>query len=180
MAPDAVRPASHMMLRVDLPEGAFLVDVGFGNQTPTMRPDIEQQTSHEMMRLLPVGDELTLQARFGDTWQSVYRVSLQPRPDVDYDVVNWFNATHPDSQFVSHMIVARPGADGMRHTLFNGRLSTRRAGELVDRRTLDDAAAHAAALRQTFRLALSDDDLTAALAKIDRRGTRGEAHPFLT
>jgi N-hydroxyarylamine O-acetyltransferase len=31
----AQRPATHMVLRIDLPEGAFVADVGFGAQTPT-------------------------------------------------------------------------------------------------------------------------------------------------
>ena len=32
---DAPRPMLHMVLRVDLPEGPFLADVGFGNLAPT-------------------------------------------------------------------------------------------------------------------------------------------------
>ena len=32
---DAPRPMLHMVLRIDLPEGAFLADVGFGNLAPT-------------------------------------------------------------------------------------------------------------------------------------------------
>jgi N-hydroxyarylamine O-acetyltransferase len=35
LAIDAERPALHMVLRVNLPEGAFLLDVGFGNLAPT-------------------------------------------------------------------------------------------------------------------------------------------------
>src|ERR1700741_296703 len=50
LAIDAPRPALHMVLRVDLPEGAFLADVGFGNLAPTaplaLSPNIEQETPH--------------------------------------------------------------------------------------------------------------------------------------
>jgi N-hydroxyarylamine O-acetyltransferase len=35
MAIDAPRPAIHMLLQVDLPEGPYLADVGFGNLAPT-------------------------------------------------------------------------------------------------------------------------------------------------
>jgi N-hydroxyarylamine O-acetyltransferase len=37
---DAPRPLLHMLLHVDLPEGPFLADVGFGNLAPTapLRP----------------------------------------------------------------------------------------------------------------------------------------------
>jgi N-hydroxyarylamine O-acetyltransferase len=182
MPPDATdRPATHMVLRVDLPEGAFLADVGYGNQTPTaplaMRPEIEQQTPHEMMRLWPVGEELTLQVRHGADWQSIYRLSPHPRITADFEVANWFTATHPNSPFVNNLIVARPGPERTRHTLFNGRLSVRRADDQAQRFVLDDAD-FAAALRGKFGLVLSDTDLTAALAALDHRGTRNTAHPF--
>jgi N-hydroxyarylamine O-acetyltransferase len=48
LAIDAPRPALHIVLKVNLPEGAFLADVGFGNLAPTaplaLSADIEQQT----------------------------------------------------------------------------------------------------------------------------------------
>jgi N-hydroxyarylamine O-acetyltransferase len=184
LPPDAERPAAHMVLRVDLAEGGFLVDVGFGNETPTaplaMVPNQEQETPHETMRLLPMGDDMALQAMLGGAWQSIYRLSLRPVFDADYAVANWFNATHPESLFVTNMIAARPGSGRLRHTLFNGRLTTRRGGELVDRVTLPDAAACEAALRDTLRLQISVDDLAAALAEMARRGNQGRTHPFFT
>ena len=179
---DAAGPATHMALRVDLPEGPFLADAGFGNQTPTaplaLRPHTEQPTPHETMRFLPVDGELTLQARLGGEWQSIYRLSPHPTLAVDYEVANWFTATHPASPFVSNLIAARPGPDGTRHTLFNGRLSTRRRDGTVERRPLDDTPAFHAALSGTFGLNLDAADLDAALAVLDRKGTRGTAHPF--
>src|ERR1700755_2233518 len=48
MAVDAPRPAIHMLLQVELPEGPYLADVGFGNLAPTrallLKPMIEQET----------------------------------------------------------------------------------------------------------------------------------------
>src|SRR5215475_14666884 len=35
MAIDAPRPAIHMLLQINLPEGPYLADVGFGNLAPT-------------------------------------------------------------------------------------------------------------------------------------------------
>ena len=182
MAPDAAAPApaTHMALRVDLPEGPFLADVGFGNLTPTaplaLRPNLEQPTPHETMRLTPVGDELTLEAKIGETWQTVYRLSPRPPLPVDYEVANWFTATHPNSPFVSHLIVARPGPDGMRDTLFNGRLTQRRPPGQVERRMLDDAEL-GTVMADRFGLRVSERDLADALAALDRKGTRGQSHP---
>lgn len=181
MPADASGPATHMTLRVDLVEGPFLADVGFGNQTPTaplaMRPMEEQETPHEAMRLWPVGDELTLQARLGDDWQNVYRLSPHPRLPVDFEVANWFTATHPASPFVSNLIVARPAPGRVRNTLFNGRLTARQGGEVVERLTLDDAA-FSDALKVHFGLDLPAADVAAAVAVLDRKGTRDAGHPF--
>lgn len=182
MEADASGPATHMMLRVDLPEGPFLADVGFGNQTPTaplaLRPEVEQRTPHETMRLWPIGEELTLQAKLGEDWQNIYRLSPHPRLGVDYEVANWFTATHPASPFVSNLIVARPGPDGARNTLFNGRVTVRRRGDPAERSRLEHAADFRAALDGTFGLSLSDADLAQALETLDRKGTRGATHPF--
>ena len=184
MPADASGPQTHMMMQVDLPEGPFLADVGFGNQTPTaplaMRPGIEQETPHETMRLWPVGDELTLQAKLGDDWQNIYRLSPHPRLTIDYEVANWFTATHPASPFVNNLIVARPGPD--RSAAYSvqwpsyssparktdGAIEARRRGGVP------------AALENRFGLTLSDADLTEALEVLERKGTRGATHPFFT
>ena len=55
LAIDAPRPMLHMVLQVNLPEGPFLADVGFGNLAPTaplrLSPDLEQGTPHEVCLL---------------------------------------------------------------------------------------------------------------------------------
>lgn len=52
----AITPPRHMMLRIDLPEGLYGVDVGFGNLTPTapiaLAPQ-ECELRHEHYRLTP-------------------------------------------------------------------------------------------------------------------------------
>ncbi|HYZ63848.1 MAG TPA: arylamine N-acetyltransferase [Acetobacteraceae bacterium] len=177
---DAPRMAGHMAVRVDLPEGKFLVDVGFGNLTPTgplaLQPDLEQETPHETMRLLPVGSELVLQAKLGDDWENLWRLSWQPVLDVDYEVSNWFTATHPASVFVSSMIAARPGPNGIRHTFLNGRLSLRRPDGTVERQDLTDEASIAAALSGTFGLAVPMEDVRSGLALLARTGQHGASH----
>ena len=88
---DAPRPMLHMVLRVDLPEGPFLADVGFGNLAPTaplrLSPLIEQQTPHETMRFIAMEGELTLQSKLGNRWEHIYRVVLLPRVDASMKYV---------------------------------------------------------------------------------------------
>jgi N-hydroxyarylamine O-acetyltransferase len=182
LAIDAERPALHMVLRVDLPEGAFLTDVGFGNLAPTapleMRPMMEQATPHEPMRLLPLGEDLVLQARLGDTWEHIYLVVPLPRVDMEYEIGNWFTATHPDSAFANNLIAARPGPGRTRLTLFNERLTVRHPTGEAERRALQDAGEYRAVLADLFGLALSEAEIGAILDAVDRKGTRGPSHPF--
>src|SRR5215813_12298382 len=94
LAVDAPRPMLHMVLRVELPEGPFLADVGFGNLAPTaalmLSPIVEQETPHETTRLLPMGEELTLQAKLRGSWEHIYRIVPHPRFDAEYEIANWY------------------------------------------------------------------------------------------
>jgi N-hydroxyarylamine O-acetyltransferase len=179
---DAPRPMLHMVLRVDLPQGPFLADVGFGNLAPTapllLAPLVEQDTPHEVMRFIEMGDELTLQSRLEGRWEHIYRVVLLPRFDAEYEICNWFTGTHPQSPYLNNMIAALPGPQGTRLTLFNARFNVRHASGDVERRTLETKDDYRSVLRDQFGIALSEQDLQTALANVERRGTRGPPHPF--
>src|SRR5690606_3432275 len=75
------RPRSHMLMRVDLPEGPHLVDVGFGGLTLTgvlaLEPDVVQDTPHEPFRLVPAERSgYRMQALVGGEWRSLYWFDL--------------------------------------------------------------------------------------------------------
>lgn len=179
---DAPRPMFHMVLRIDLPQGPFLADVGFGNLAPTapllLSPGVEQETPHEVMRFIAMGDELTLQSRLGERWEHVYRVVLLPRFDAEYEICNWFAGTHPQSPYLNNLIAALPGQNRTRLTLFNARFNVRHASGTVERQTLESMDEYRNVLRDRFKVALSDEDLKTALTNVERRGTRGPPHPF--
>jgi N-hydroxyarylamine O-acetyltransferase len=182
LAIDAPRPMLHMVLQVNLPEGPHLADVGFGNLAPTaplkLSADLEQDTPHEVMRFIRMGDELTLQSKLGERWEHIYRVVLLPRVDAEYEICNWFTASHPESPYRANLIAARPGSNRTRITLFNARLNVRHANGEVERRTLADNAEYRAVLAGTFGLDLSDADLATALDTVARKGVQGAPHPF--
>jgi N-hydroxyarylamine O-acetyltransferase len=182
LAIDAPRPMLHMILRVDLPEGAYLADVGFGNLAPTaplkLVADIEQDTPHEVMRFIVMGDELVLQSRLGDRWEHIYRVVSLPRFDAEYEICNWFTASHPESPYRWNIIAARPGPDRARVTMFNARVTTRYSDGRAERRELRDTSEYRDVLAEVFGLRLSDDDLAQALATVRQKGERGAPHPF--
>jgi N-hydroxyarylamine O-acetyltransferase len=182
LAIDAARPMFHMVLLVNLPEGRYLADVGFGNLAPTapldLTPDLEQDTPHEVMRFIRMDDELTLQSRLGDRWEHIYRVVLLPRFDAEYEICSWYAASHPDSPYRCNLIAARPGPGKTRITLFNARLNVRHANGDVERRTLVDTAEYRDVLTETFGIDLSAAELALALETVALKGAKGAPHPF--
>lgn len=135
-------PRTHVFLRVELPDGSWLADVGVGGLSPTsalrLELDTRQQTPHEPRRLCSEGQwqGLTLrsptariyhQAFFDGAWQDVCEFTLEPMHDVDRELANWYTSAHPASHFRHLLMVARATATG-RLTLLNRRF-TRRAND---------------------------------------------------
>ena len=168
--PGVTPPRSHMVLRVDLQEGSYLVDVGFGTALTAplaLEAGHEQKTPHETFRLVPVGNEFDLQVRFGETWTDLYRLSLQEQFPVDYEAPNWFTSTHPGSLFVRNLIVSRPGPR-RRHTLFNDKFTIRHSDGSVERRKLQGPEELGNLLTHYFGIELPDPadiELAAAIAE---------------
>lgn len=134
------RPPSHMALRVTIDGAPWLADVGFGSCVPTapLRLDSRepQPTSHETFRLRAAGSELQLEAHLGGAWAPVYRLLPAPQLDTDYELANWYTATHPESHFRHRLIVTRTTPEA-RHVLSGGRLTVRSPDGSTERRVLD-------------------------------------------
>jgi N-hydroxyarylamine O-acetyltransferase len=161
---DMVPPRSHMVLRVELEEGTFLADVGFGlSPTAPLRlaPDIEQQTPHESFRLLKSDGLYTLQCRLKDEWTSFYRFDLQEQAPIDYQVANYYVSTWPSSHFINSLIAARATPDG-RYGLRNNRLSIHRLKGESEQRELTSAAEITTALHDLFGVVVPDERAFAA------------------
>lgn len=142
MAPPGAepRPPSHMALRVTIDGEPWLVDVGFGSCVPTTPLKLStaepQPTRHETFRLVPVSGELQLEALIAGEWQPAYRITGAPQMDVDYELANWYTATHPSSHFRHRLIVTRTTAEA-RHVLAGARLTIRANDGTMERRLLN-------------------------------------------
>lgn len=160
---------THMLLRLDLDEGLYLADVGFGGQTLTgplrLEVDAEQATPHEPFRLIRSDDEFLLQSKIRNEWRPLYRFSLQPQRLRDYEVGNWYVSTHPDSIFVKNLMVGRPTAD-RRYALLNNSLSVHHLNGPSERRVLDTVAELRETLTDVFQITLPrGTELDAVLAR---------------
>lgn len=168
--PGVVTPRTHLLLRVELPEGPCLADVGFGGPTPTaplsFLAGIEQPTPLEPFRLLDRDGWLELQVRQDGEWQALYRFTLEPQHPIDLEMGNWFVATHPASRFVNHLIVARSTTSG-RQGLLDLEHSVRDRESRAGRRRLDDGAAAVALIEREFEIALTADERRALATRLD-------------
>ena len=133
-----VGPRSHMALRVDLPDGPWLADVGFGGHMLSgpirMVAEVEQTLPASTLRLAATeGETLTLQTRLPTGWQDMYRFTQEAQFPSDYAVSSWFTSTHPTSTFTTGLIAERLTPQ-VRRSLVNRKLTERWAdGRVVER-----------------------------------------------
>jgi N-hydroxyarylamine O-acetyltransferase len=131
-------PLTHMLLKVETPDGPVLCDVGFGGQSPTaplrLEPGLEQVTPHGLYRLMAGEDgAFELQMRLPDRWQAMYRFTLERRVMADYELGNWFTSTHPNSTFVNNLMVSRVAGERRLNLLNRGLTIYRADGEIEER-----------------------------------------------
>lgn len=128
-----ISPRSHMLAKVDLPDGPLLTDVGFGGPGivyPIRLVEGESQAQRdELYRFRREGAYWVLESRAREAWQDLYAFTLEEHYPIDYEMANHYTSTHPDSPFVNHLIVALPSPEG-RVTLRNRTLSVCRDGHV--------------------------------------------------
>ncbi|MCJ1883740.1 arylamine N-acetyltransferase [Pseudomonas sp. LA21] len=155
-------PQSHLLLRVDLAEGVFLVDIGFGG--PASPRALPLRLNEELpggWRLTGALDgEIEMATRSSSGWQTLYRFTLQPQLWIDYAMRNWYTSTHSQSVFRLSLRVAI-SEDGARLSLLNGQFNRRNADGAVEQRSIEDADELLAVLRERFRLWPAERDMPA-------------------
>jgi N-hydroxyarylamine O-acetyltransferase len=117
----AIRPRSHLVLRVNDGSGVWHADAGFGSNTPTEPLPFGAGDVHEQLgwrfRIVEDGPELVLQGMEELGWRDFYGFVPEPVPVVDIETSNWYTATHPRSPFVTGLNVGRQRPDGTRISL---------------------------------------------------------------
>ena len=157
--PGFIRARTHMVLRIDLPEGPYICDVGYGRLTLTaplrFNLDIEQTTPHGLYRFVQIGDEFQLQAKLNDRWSPVFQMALQEQLPADWEVANWFNSTHPESTFTQSLMVARSVGE-RRLGLFNSDYRIYFSDGRTEHHKLQTAEQLASVLQNDFNINLPD------------------------
>jgi N-hydroxyarylamine O-acetyltransferase len=169
--PAALSPRSHMLLRIELAEGTYIADIGFGSTTLTaplrLFDETAQETPHGLFRVVKVGEEYEEQAQFDGEWQPQYRFALQKYFPQDYESLNWYRATHPQSPFVNILQVARALPD-RRLGLRDNQYAIRHLDGRSEKRVLASAREIMDVLERDFEIALPEplSKLESALSRI--------------
>ena len=162
---------THMLLKVEMEDGPTIADAGFGGRTLTtplnLATEEPQMTAHGPFRLKRDGAAIDQQTRFDGEWTTLYRFSLEEQLPGDFDMLNWFVSTYPDSPFVSRLLAARTLPDRW-YGLMNNQFSIHHADMRSERRELKSAEEIAGVLEKEFAVRLPEprEELVATLAKL--------------
>jgi N-hydroxyarylamine O-acetyltransferase len=129
----SVRPRTHMLLLVDLAEGPFVADVGFGGDG-LVRPlplaaGPETWIGGLGHRLAREGELWVLQGNASGAWADLYAFTLEPQYPIDFVMANHFTSTWPESAFVNSL-TAQLTSPERRLVLRNRELTVREGGRI--------------------------------------------------
>jgi N-hydroxyarylamine O-acetyltransferase len=149
-----IRPRTHMLLRVDLPEGPFLADVGFGGDGPLhplpLAPGSESWIGSTGHRIGREPDAWVLRGNVTGQWTDLYAFTLERQHSVDYEMANHFTSTWPQSPFVGNLTAQRSWPE--RRVILRNRELTVREGRMVATEQVRDPAHLLEVLDQRFGL----------------------------
>ena len=156
--PRDITPArTHLFLRVHLPEGDWLTDVGMGGASLTgaipLEFDRESPTPHEVRRLVRAeAGRMFHQLWTGTEWADCCEFTLDEMHPIDCEVANWWTSTSPDSHFRTSATIGRAGRDGTRKAIRGGEFTHRRGAEILKTETITSAPQLLAILAEHFDL----------------------------
>lgn len=147
-------PREHMLLKIELAEGSFIADVGFGAcvQDAPLRfeTNLEQATAMGTFVLKEADGIYTLSAKQPEGFRAMYAFNLEPQLAADYELGNWFTSTSPKAPFLHFLIMERVAPD-KRHKLINRQyIIEARDGEVQQEMALETAEAFGDVLKQVF------------------------------
>jgi N-hydroxyarylamine O-acetyltransferase len=173
----AARPRTHLTLRVRGDGGVWLADPGFGSSPPAplslrrYRSGGPQEVDGWVYEIVPDeehGEEVwKLREYQAGQWATLHRWTDAKVQPVDVVLSNHYTSTHPDSWFTWQPVIVKRDPDAIISVL--GRTYTvNRPGQQKERRELTDEE-FAAALTGEFALALTAEEVAAAVAAPDGR-----------
>ena len=113
---NAIRPRTHMVLKVETEGKEYLCDLGFGGRGLIEPIELifnqESIQFDDTFRLISHTDGYELQSLIGNDWVSLYSFDLHKQQLIDYELANFYNMHSPDSRFTQQLICAKPTPKG--------------------------------------------------------------------
>jgi N-hydroxyarylamine O-acetyltransferase len=134
---------THVFLTLDLPEGCFVVDPGFGALAPRVPVPLDGRPvtiGGETHRMISDGQRWTLQARTTDAFDQMWVTRFEEDFPIDLELGNHYTASHPASTFRNRLMLRALTRDGRVSvldrdvTIWRGGMQQRQ--QLTDRRAL--------------------------------------------
>jgi N-hydroxyarylamine O-acetyltransferase len=114
--PATVAPRDHMFLTVVLPEGTFVVDPGFGSMSSRipipLREGAQVRRGEETHWMIRDGGLWVLRMQRGAKSVNAWASTLEHDNAADFEMSNYFTATHPTSLFVNQIVINAFTPDG--------------------------------------------------------------------
>ncbi len=157
--PALPKAKTHTLLKVNLNQQDYLVDVGFGGLVPTIPLKLEanliQHTPHGRYQLTRFKDKYVLSTEVKGQWKMLYAFDLNVQNIADLEVGNWFVSTHPHSPFRTRLMLSRIEANGIRHNLLNTRYQRHQLGKASESKELNSLQALFDLLSEVFFINIS-------------------------
>ncbi|WKV50545.1 arylamine N-acetyltransferase family protein [Dickeya fangzhongdai] len=152
------QPFDHLFLKVELPQGAVIADISFGDSfcVPVPLSGAVSREDRVSYRVAATDDGYQLQQMTADhAWKPQYKFTLQPRQLEEYADMAHYHQISPSSPFTSKSLCTRVTPEG-RVTLSDNRLIVTRQGQKNERR-IDSHRDYLDCLQQQFGIVLTDD-----------------------
>ncbi|HEY6461779.1 MAG TPA: arylamine N-acetyltransferase, partial [Polyangiaceae bacterium] len=141
VVPREQAPRTHMFLTVELPEGRFVLDPGFGALAPRVPVPVGGEVVRfgaEQHALVKDGAAWVLRIERGDGSKAVdgWVATLERDYPVDFEMGNHYTSTHPRSGFKQRLMLRALLPDG-RVSVMNRDVTVARGGRTETRKLAD-------------------------------------------
>jgi N-hydroxyarylamine O-acetyltransferase len=159
---EPIAPRTHIFIRVDLDNHIYLTDVGMGSASLTqalkLELDVEQETSHDIRRIVKEGTVFYHQIRYTENWRDACEFTLEEMPAIDREIANWYTSAHPQSHFRDRLVASRALENGERLSLENFDLNLRSRNGEAQKSKIENNEKLIEVFKNQFGLLLSDSD----------------------
>lgn len=112
-------PRTHQMTIVNLKEGKFLADVGFGPYTPGIAVPMNGESvtafNGNIYRLVKLNEfDYQLETLREGEYFSLYQFNLMEYKTADFKLSNYYTNTHNDSKFTTSLVLSQIEKEGVK------------------------------------------------------------------